>query len=124
MINPKKTETQLKNKMIGLRKELNKLEDKRIAKELNRYVSKYYKFQNCYSGGKNWFEYLKVLNLNKENNLECLLFSKDTNNLWHIQITYISMFYSSVRTEWIETTEQEFTIEWKKMLSEINSYYK
>ena len=124
MINLKETETELKNKIVVLRNKLDKLEEKRIAKELNKYVGKYYKFQNCYSDRNYWYEYLKVLNLNKENNLECLRFSKDTNNLWHIQITYISMFYSSVRTEWIEITEQEFTIEWKKMLSEINSYYK
>lgn len=124
MTDSKETEIQLKNKIVELRNKLNKLEDKRTVKELNKYVGKCYKFKNCYSNRNYWFEYLKILNLNKENNLECLCFRKDTNNLWRIEKTYTVMFYSGAQTGWIEIIEQEFTVEWKKMLSEINSYYK
>lgn len=115
---------QLKNKIADLRNKLSKLEEKRIAKELNKYVGKYYKFQNCYSNRKNWFEYLKVLKLNNDNNLECLLFYKDADSICHIEKNYVSMSYSDLRNEWTEITEQEFILEWKKILSEINSYYK
>lgn len=120
----KETETQLKSKINKLRIELNKIEEKRTAREQCKYVGKYYKFKNCYSDQSYWFEYLKVLKLNDDNNLECLLFCKDTYDMYRIQKNYISMHYSGLKDGWIEITEQEFTVEWKKMLAKINSYYK
>ena len=120
----KETETQLRNKINWLRIKLDKIEEKKIAREQCKYVGKYYKFRNCYSDQNYWYEYLKVLRLDNDNNLKCLLFCKDTYNIYRIEKDYTSMYYSSLNNRWIEITEQEFTLEWKKMLSEINFYYK
>lgn len=124
MVDSKETEAQLKNKINKLEIKLDKLKEKRVIKELSKYVGKYFKFQDCYSDKDCWYEYLRILNLNKDYNLECLRFCKDTYNTHYIQKNYVSMSYSVLRANWIEITEQEFTVEWKKMLSEINSYYK
>lgn len=120
----KETETQLENKIANLRNRLEKLQEKRIVRELNKYVGKCYKLKNCYSDKERWYEYLKVMKLDKDNNLECLLFRKDTKGELIIQRNYSTPHYSSLRKVWKEITEQEFTVEWKTMLSEINSYYK
>lgn len=117
-------EAQLKNEITGLNNKLVKLEKERIAKELNRCVGKYYKLKNCYSDQDYWYEYLKVANIDKDNNLKCLSFRKDTEKTLEIQRNCSIPHYSSRRKTWTEITERKFTAEWKRMLSEINSYYK
>lgn len=124
MVKSKETERQLRNKINKLQIKLSILEGKKVARKQRRYVGKYYKFKDCYSDQKHWYEYVKVLKLDSDDNLVCLLFYKDTRNIQYIQKNYISMYYSNLKNEWIKITEQEFTLEWKKMLAGINSYYK